>query len=70
MSAAQPYCYRRRCALVLNPWGNQMNFKRVASMLLAVLTVSLAVSLSGCQTADGSNAASGSSSGGSSSGGY
>ncbi|WP_301782734.1 hypothetical protein [Caballeronia sp. SEWSISQ10-4 2] len=47
-----------------------MNFKRVASMLLAILTVSLAVSLSGCQTADGSNAASGSSSGGSSSGGY
>ncbi|CAN7192460.1 hypothetical protein [Caballeronia sp. 15715] len=45
-----------------------MNFKRIASMLLAVLTVSLAMSLAGCQT-DG--AASGSSSGGSSSsGGY
>jgi hypothetical protein len=70
MSAAQPYRYRRRCALDLNPWGNQMNFKRFASMLLAVLTVSLAaVSLSGCQT-DGSSGASGSSSGGSSSGGY
>ncbi|WP_179258494.1 hypothetical protein [Caballeronia sordidicola] len=45
-----------------------MNFKRIASTLLAILTVSLAVSLAGCQT-DGSGAASGSS-GSSSSGGY
>lgn len=44
-----------------------MNIKRIASMLLAVLTVSLAMSLAGCQT-DGASGASGSSS--SSSGGY
>jgi hypothetical protein len=56
------------CALIENSWGNQMNFKRIASTLLAVLTLSLAVSLAGCQTAD--TPASGSSSGGSSSGGY
>ncbi|WP_438392115.1 hypothetical protein [Caballeronia sp. DA-9] len=44
-----------------------MNIRRIASMLLAVLTVSLAMSLAGCQT-DGTGGGSGSSS--SSSGGY
>ncbi|MFK4445733.1 hypothetical protein ABH944_005927 [Caballeronia udeis] len=44
-----------------------MNFKRIASALLAILTISLAVSLAGCQT---DSPASGSSTGGSSSGGY
>jgi predicted small secreted protein len=44
-----------------------MDMKRIASILLAVLTVSLATSLAGCQT-DGTAGGSGSNS--SSSGGY